>query len=257
MARALLRLAAAAAATAAAAGPAATAGPSATPFQTIPYFDGHFVTVEAEDFHTAAAPSWRAAEWGVDPNYYCGAVFNTYMSRRGYLTAPANATDVAPATATVAVPAAGKWQLLVRYEALNRFDTNFRVTLSQKGVKKLDAVFGLLTNLKIWAYSSPHRNFEGLNGTICGPGLNAVCKWPWGPENQLWEGLGNSTMSAEVSPQRPEFWPREKPVARKGRCHWVSRRCGDSWMRGRWRSRCRWTRAASGCGTARTATSTC
>ena len=38
-----------------------TDGPSATPFQTIPYFDQHFVTVEAEDFHTAGAPSWRPA----------------------------------------------------------------------------------------------------------------------------------------------------------------------------------------------------
>ena len=56
-------------------GAAGAAGPAATvPFQTIPYFDGHFVTVEAEDFHSVATPSWRAAEWGVDPNYFCSAV---------------------------------------------------------------------------------------------------------------------------------------------------------------------------------------
>lgn len=39
---------------------------------------------------------------------------NVFMSRRGYLTAPAAATDVAPATATVTVPKAGAWQLMVR-----------------------------------------------------------------------------------------------------------------------------------------------
>ena len=121
------------------------------------------------------------------------------MSRRGYLTALANATDVVPATATVAVPTAGRWQLLVRYEALTRFDTNFRVTITQQGVKKLDAVFGLLTNLKVWAHSvTKHQPAEGLNGTVCGPGLNAVCKWPYGPENMVWEGLENESMVADL-----------------------------------------------------------
>lgn len=48
-------------------------GAAPTPFQTIRYFDGDYVTVEAEDFATAAAPSWRPAEWGIDPGYYCGA----------------------------------------------------------------------------------------------------------------------------------------------------------------------------------------
>ena len=50
------------------------------------------------------------------------------------------------------------------------------MTLSQKGVTKMDAVYGLLTTLKVWAYSSPSRHYEGLNGSICGPGLNAMCK---------------------------------------------------------------------------------
>jgi hypothetical protein len=146
------------------------------PFQTAPYFDGEYVVVEAEDFDTSAAPSWSPAKWGIDPSYYCGAVMNVFMSRRAYLTAPAAATDIAPASATIIVPKAGKWQLMARYEALNRFDSNFRVTLSQKGVKKMDTVYGLLTNLKVWAYSSPSRHYEGLNGSICGPGLNAMCK---------------------------------------------------------------------------------
>ena len=159
--------------------------PGATPYQTIPYFGGHYVTVEAEAFSAAAAPSWRRADWGLDPGYFCGAVMNVFMSRRAYLTAPADATDLAPAIATVTVPAAGRWQLLARYEALNKFDSSFRVTLRQHGVTKLNAVYGLLTNLKVWAYSSPHRHYEGLNGTVCGPGLNAMCKWPWGPENML------------------------------------------------------------------------
>ena len=38
-----------------------TAGQESVPFQAIPYFNGHCVTVEAEDFPSSTAPSWRQA----------------------------------------------------------------------------------------------------------------------------------------------------------------------------------------------------
>ena len=93
------------------------------------------------------------------------------LSRKAYLV-----REQAEGTATirVRVPKAGRYLVLVRYEAAYRFETQFRVKVEQNGKAALDRLYGARKNLKIWAFSQK---------------LKAEHAWSWGAsENIVWEG---------------------------------------------------------------------
>src|SRR5205814_6719910 len=74
----------------------------------------------------------------------------------------------------VQVPKAGRCLALVRYEAVYRFETQFRLQVEQDGKKLLDRLYGARDNIKVWAFK------EKLKKEIA---------WPWGAvENVVWEG---------------------------------------------------------------------
>jgi hypothetical protein len=88
----------------------------------------------------AAGGAWAPIGWG-DGNYFASTLNNVFSSRRALLsgTQPAagqlQLTDAraATATATVAVPHAGEFSVLVRYEGVYHFNTGFRVRIAQGG----------------------------------------------------------------------------------------------------------------------------
>ena len=115
------------------------------------------------------------------------------MSRMGYLQALSDAPVGSAAEAALAVPKAGRYTVLVRYEAIYHFDTSFRLQLRQGGELLLDRVYGRREGLKIWAFGSQ----RAAGGTSCGGGLQAECLWNYGStENNVWEGAG---VGAEVN----------------------------------------------------------
>ena len=60
------------------------------------------------------------------------------------------------------------------------------VTIEQNGKTVLDHVYGLTSNLKIWA--NERRGTPG-----CSDSLNRVCQFVCGPESNVWEGLSPGT----------------------------------------------------------------
>lgn len=125
---------------------------------------------EAEEFKVEK-PGWQARSWG--ENYYWGTFANTFLSRKAFLGAPADC-DETVATINVDVKEAGKYLVLVRYEAAYRFETQFKVKVEQRGAGKLDRLYGARKNLKIWAFGNK---------------LKDEVAWPWGAvENVVWEG---------------------------------------------------------------------
>ena len=72
------------------------------------------------------------------------------------------------------VPAAGQYLALVRYEAVYRFETQFRVTITQNDKTVLNRLYGARKNPKIWAF---------------GNRITPEVAWYWGAvENVVWEG---------------------------------------------------------------------
>ena len=63
----------------------APASGSPEPSQAIPYFDGTYHVIEAENFTVAGG--WSPRLWSRSENYFASVCFNTFMSRRGYLHA--------------------------------------------------------------------------------------------------------------------------------------------------------------------------
>ena len=129
--------------------------------------------LEAEEFTVAdgEAPGWEAKPWG--ENYYAATFFNTFLSRKAFLGAPAQCDDNV-ATIRANVPRAGRYMVLSRYEMPYRFEARFRIQIEQNGKMVLDRQYGARDNLKIW----PFRN-----------GLKAELRWYWGAvENIVWEG---------------------------------------------------------------------
>lgn len=154
---------------------------------------------EAEEFRSAGSDGWQARPWG--ENYYAATFANAFLSRKAYLGAPEQGQRSA-ASIAVNVPAAGKYLALVRYEAVYRFQTQFRLIVEQGGQKKLDRLYGARDNLKIWAFKQ---------------GLKSDLSWTWGAvENLVWEGHdalvdlqpGKATLTL-VADQQPE------PAARR------------------------------------------
>ena len=130
--------------------------------------DGNML-VEAEEF-SPANDAWAAKPWG--ENYYAATFANSFLSRKAYLGAAEQAEGTA--TIRVRVPKAGRYLVLVRYEAAYRFETQFRVKVEQNGKAALDRLYGARKNLKIWAFSQK---------------LKAEHAWSWGAsENIVWEG---------------------------------------------------------------------
>jgi len=125
---------------------------------------------EAEEFRVEKA-GWQALPWGA--NYYAATFANTFLSRKAFLGAPAECEETV-ATIHVDVKEAGKYLVLVRYEAAYRFETQFQVRVEQGGAVKLDRLYGARDNVKVWAFNERLKKEVG---------------WDWGAvENVVWEG---------------------------------------------------------------------
>jgi hypothetical protein len=128
------------------------------------------VFIEAEDFEPGNS-EWQALKAG--DNYYHATFANTFLSRKAFLGAPEQC-DRAVAAHEVHVPAPGRYLALVRYEAVYRFETQFRLRIEQNGRTLLDRLYGARENLKIWAFGNKLTN---------------EVSWDWGAsENIVWEG---------------------------------------------------------------------
>jgi len=125
---------------------------------------------EAEEFQPEQS-GWNAKPWG--QNYYCATFANTFLSRKAYLSAPAQCGN-AVSTINVNVQTAGNYLVLARYEAVYRFETQFTVRVEQNGNVVFNRLYGARANTKIWAF---------------GEKLKTEVAWPWGAdENMVWEG---------------------------------------------------------------------
>ncbi|GIW82980.1 MAG: hypothetical protein KatS3mg105_4787 [Gemmatales bacterium] len=125
---------------------------------------------EGEEFQVRS-PGWQAKPFGT--NYYAATFANSFLSRQAFLGAPEQCEESA-ATIQVDVPKAGKYLVLVRYEAAFRFETQFRVRIEQQGQRVLDRLYGARDNVKIWAFRQKLKKEVG---------------WSWGAvENIVWEG---------------------------------------------------------------------
>jgi len=133
--------------------------------------DGLYVC-EAEEFRVnSAKPGWRALAFG--QNYYAATFANSFLSRRAFLGAPSQCEE-SIASIDVNVREAGRYLVLVRYEAAYRFETQFRVQVEQNKMVIVDRLYGARDNLKIWAFSQKLKKEVG---------------WSWGAvENVVWEG---------------------------------------------------------------------
>ena len=128
------------------------------------------ILCEAEEFGAERA-GWRALKWGA--NYYCATLANTFLSRKAFLSAPAQCGR-ATASRTVEIARAGKYLALVRYEAVYRFETRFTLRIEQRGRIAFKRLYGARENVKIWAL---------------GERLEKEVAWSWGAtENIVWEG---------------------------------------------------------------------
>ena len=149
-----------------------TAGPAdyrgKYPVKSAP--DGNFY-LEAEEFALEGANGWEAQPWG--ENYYAATFANSFLSRKGFLGAPAQAEN-ATASIKTTINEAGQYLVLVRYEAAYRFQTQFRIEVEQNGKRIFNRLYGDRDNLKIWAF---------------GQKLKTELAWDWGAsENIVWEG---------------------------------------------------------------------
>ncbi len=135
--------------------------------------DGLYL-LEAEEFqsnNSPQSPQWQAKRWG--ENYYAATFANSFLSRKAFLGAPAQCETIT-SSRNVRIQQAGKYLVLVRYEAAYRFETQFRVRIEQAGKVVFDRLYGARKNLKIWAFRQK---------------LKAEVGWSWGAvENIVWEG---------------------------------------------------------------------
>lgn len=134
--------------------------------------DGLYVC-EAEEFqpNPANPNGWQAKRWG--ENYYAATFANSFLSRKAFLGAPKQC-ESAKASRKIEIDKAGKYLVLVRYEAAYRFETQFQVQIEQAGKIVFDRKYGARDNLKIWAFRQKLKKEVG---------------WSWGAvENIVWEG---------------------------------------------------------------------
>ena len=176
--------------------------------QFVPYFAQTLSVVEAENF-TSTSPAgescWQAREWAHSPNYFASVVSNVFHSRRAYLHAPANATSVATAVATLSIEHPGNYTPLARFEAPFGYEVPFTLELLDSTERRLlKHTFGLRASLKVWGFGNTraggHAAYDTRVGVApgCASGLVAECKWQWGAtENMVWQ----SAPSVELQPQ--------------------------------------------------------
>jgi hypothetical protein len=205
----------------AAAAAAATAPPAppAPCSQLVPYFSQTITVIEAENLTTAAAgraSGWEPRAWAHGGNYFASTVNNVFHSRRAFLHADAAATG-AVASGTFHIAAADRYTVMIKYEALYRFETAFEVVIEQAGKTLLKRVYGRRPAPKVWGMGNA-RNSKGGYGystypyqTVtgraapdppgqCGFGLNAECVWAYGSvENMVWEGVNTTVALAAGS----------------------------------------------------------
>jgi hypothetical protein len=177
--------------------------------QLIPYFSETITVVEAENF-TLIDGEWEPREWAHSPGYFASNSANDFLSRRAYLHAPAHAVNGTKAASRVAIKAAGRYSVLLRYEALYRFETPVLVTVSQEGKQLLSRVYGYRESPKVWGVP-----YGRGNAVLC-PYPTAECVWPWGAtDNTVWEGVdvtvplqpGPAIITLEVSHTTPRSVP--------------------------------------------------
>lgn len=127
---------------------------------------------EAEEF-SVEKPGWQARAWG--ENYYAGTFANTFLSRKAFLGAAEDCEETV-ATIEVNVAEAGRYLVLVRYEAAYRFQTQFRVKIEQAGRVRMDRLYGAGQREDLAfrpAFTEGgglvlgHRRKRGLGGTRC------------------------------------------------------------------------------------------
>ena len=173
--------------------------------QLVPYFSETITVIEAENltatgFAGSGGEGWEPRAWAHGGNYFASTVNNVFHSRRAFLHADAAATGAA-ASGTFHVAAASMYTVMIKYEALYRFETAFEVVIAQAGKTVLKRVYGRRPALKVWGMGNA-RNSKGGYGystypypTVperaapdppgqCGFGLNAECVWGYGSVTQ-------------------------------------------------------------------------
>lgn len=152
--------------------------------QAVPYFSETISVIEAENF-TVLSGEWEARAWAHSPGYFASNSANDFLSRRAYLHAPAHAINGTLAASVVSIKGAGTYTVLLRYEALYRFETPVLVTVAQEGKVLLSRVYGYRESPKVWGVP-----YGAGNAKLC-PYPTAECVWPWGAtDNTVWEGVG-------------------------------------------------------------------
>ena len=146
--------------------------------QVAPYFSQNITFLEAENMTEDGG--WTAKQWGHGGNYFASTVNNVFMSRRAFLHAPANATSDTAAHGAVTVAEDGEYIVLVRYEALYRFETGFKVLVTQGGKTLLSKIYGRRSNPKIWGQKGQGTATFNESGNNCAEMLNPECVWQWG-----------------------------------------------------------------------------
>ncbi|MCH8829464.1 MAG: beta-galactosidase trimerization domain-containing protein, partial [Planctomycetes bacterium] len=136
-----------------------------------PQKDG-LIICEGEEFQPASPGSaWKALPWG--RNYYAATFANSFLSRKAFLGAPEQC-ERSTASRNIRITKAGRYLVLIRYEAAYRFETQFRVQIHQNGKTVFHRLYGARKNVKIWPFSQK---------------LKAEVAWSWGAvENIVWEG---------------------------------------------------------------------
>jgi len=127
-----------------------------------PGSDGNYFC-EGEEFKVVKT-GWKAKPWG--ENYYAATTINTFLSRKAFLGAPEQCKAPAVAVCTADIKEAGRYLVLARYEAVFRFETQFRVVISQDGKDVFNRLYGARDNVKVW-YLNQRLAKEGtwpLNG---------------------------------------------------------------------------------------------
>ena len=81
--------------------------------------DGLYIG-EAEEFQPASKGGWQAKKFG--ENYYAATFANSFLSRQAFLGAPEQCEETV-ASLKVNIKEAGRYLVLVRYEAAFRFET--------------------------------------------------------------------------------------------------------------------------------------
>lgn len=161
------------------------------------------IIAEAEEFQVAGKGGWQAKTWG--ENYFAATLANTFLSRKAFLGAPEQC-ETSTATIDVEVPKAGTYLALIRYEAVHRFETQFRLKIEQNGKTVLDRLYGARDNVKIWAFKEK---------------LKKEVAWSWGAvENVVWEGhdaavqlaAGRAKLSLIAGPQKGDAAKRNVDV---------------------------------------------